>query len=92
MKWAGMYFVGFVILIGGILAALWKLGRSAAHRDDLDSDRRRDPDRHGDHDLGRQQRDQGKYPDRPEISGKQLVTPAASQPCLASMAVRRQRA
>ena len=26
MKWAGMYFVGFVILIGGGLAALWKLG------------------------------------------------------------------
>ena len=26
MKWAGMYFVGFAILIGGILAALWKLG------------------------------------------------------------------
>ena len=26
MKWAGMYFFGFVILIGGILAALWKLG------------------------------------------------------------------
>ena len=26
MKWAGMYLVGFVILIGGILAALWKLG------------------------------------------------------------------
>ena len=26
MKWAGMYFVGFVILMGGILAALWKLG------------------------------------------------------------------
>jgi hypothetical protein len=26
MKWAGTYFVGFVILIGGILAALWKLG------------------------------------------------------------------
>jgi hypothetical protein len=26
MKWAGMYFVGFVILIGGIFAALWKLG------------------------------------------------------------------
>jgi hypothetical protein len=22
MKWAGMYFVGFVILIGGVLAAL----------------------------------------------------------------------
>jgi hypothetical protein len=26
MKWAGMYFVGFVILIGGGMAALWKLG------------------------------------------------------------------
>ncbi len=26
MKWAGMYFVGFVILLCGILAALWKLG------------------------------------------------------------------
>jgi len=26
MKWAGMYFVGFVFLIGGALAALWKLG------------------------------------------------------------------
>ena len=26
MKWAGMYFFGFVVLIGGILAALWKLG------------------------------------------------------------------
>ena len=26
MKWAGMYFVGFVLLIGGVLAALWKLG------------------------------------------------------------------
>ena len=26
MKWAGMYFVGFVILIGGVLAALWKSG------------------------------------------------------------------
>ena len=26
MKWAAMYFVGFVILLGGILAALWKLG------------------------------------------------------------------
>jgi len=26
MKWAGMYFVGFVILVGGMLAALWKLG------------------------------------------------------------------
>jgi hypothetical protein len=26
MKWAGMYFVGFVILLGGLLAALWKLG------------------------------------------------------------------
>ena len=26
MKWASMYLVGFVVLIGGILAALWKLG------------------------------------------------------------------
>ena len=26
MKWAGMYFVGFVVLLGGLLAALWKLG------------------------------------------------------------------
>jgi hypothetical protein len=26
MKWAGMYFVGFVILVGGLMAALWKLG------------------------------------------------------------------
>jgi len=26
MKWAGMYLVGFIILIGGIGAALWKLG------------------------------------------------------------------
>ena len=26
MKWAGMFLVGFVILVGGLLAALWKLG------------------------------------------------------------------
>ena len=26
MKWTGMYLVGFVILLGGVLAALWKLG------------------------------------------------------------------
>lgn len=26
MKWIGTYLVGFVVLIGGILAALWKLG------------------------------------------------------------------
>jgi hypothetical protein len=26
MKWAGMYLFGFVLLIGGGLAALWKLG------------------------------------------------------------------
>jgi len=25
MKWTGAYFLGYVILIGGILAALWKL-------------------------------------------------------------------
>jgi hypothetical protein len=26
MKWAGMYLVGFIILLGGVLAALWQLG------------------------------------------------------------------
>ena len=26
MKWADMYFFGFVLFIGGVLAALWKLG------------------------------------------------------------------
>jgi len=26
MKWANMYLVGFIILMGGVLAALWKLG------------------------------------------------------------------
>lgn len=26
MKWAGLYFVGFVLMVGGVLAALWKLG------------------------------------------------------------------
>jgi hypothetical protein len=26
VKWAVMYLVGFVILIGGVLAGLWKLG------------------------------------------------------------------
>lgn len=26
MKWTGMFFVGYVILMGGILAALQKLG------------------------------------------------------------------
>jgi hypothetical protein len=26
MKWTGIYLLGYVILIGGILAALWKLG------------------------------------------------------------------
>lgn len=26
MKWAGMYLFGFVIVVGGIVAALWKLG------------------------------------------------------------------
>jgi hypothetical protein len=26
MKWAGMYFLGFVLLAGGILAALWQMG------------------------------------------------------------------
>lgn len=26
MKWAAMYLVGFIVLVGGLLAALWKLG------------------------------------------------------------------
>lgn len=26
MKWASMYLIGFMVLIGGVLAALWKLG------------------------------------------------------------------
>lgn len=26
MKWASMYLVGYVVLVAGILAALWKLG------------------------------------------------------------------
>ena len=26
MKWTGMYLVGFFIVLGGVLAALWKLG------------------------------------------------------------------
>jgi len=26
MKWVSMYLFGFLILIGGVLAALWKLG------------------------------------------------------------------
>ena len=26
MKWTGMYLLGYVIFIGGIIAALWKLG------------------------------------------------------------------
>jgi len=26
VKWAGMYLIGFIVLIGGLLAALWKIG------------------------------------------------------------------
>jgi hypothetical protein len=26
MKWAGMYLLGFVVLVGGLMAALWKMG------------------------------------------------------------------
>jgi len=26
VKWAGIYLVGFFILLGGVLAALWNLG------------------------------------------------------------------
>lgn len=30
MKWTGVFFIGFLILLGGVLAALWKLGVLAA--------------------------------------------------------------
>jgi uncharacterized membrane protein HdeD (DUF308 family) len=26
MKWTGIYLIGYIVLIGGILAALWKMG------------------------------------------------------------------
>jgi len=26
MKWTGMYLMGYVILMGGVLVALWKIG------------------------------------------------------------------
>jgi hypothetical protein len=26
VKWTGTYLVGFLVLLGGVLAALWKLG------------------------------------------------------------------
>jgi hypothetical protein len=26
MKWTGIYLIGYVILVGGLLAALWKMG------------------------------------------------------------------
>ena len=26
MKWTGMFFVGYIILLSGVLAAFWKLG------------------------------------------------------------------
>jgi hypothetical protein len=26
MKWTGLYLLGYVILLGGLLAALWKMG------------------------------------------------------------------
>ncbi|MDD5168648.1 MAG: hypothetical protein PHN75_07510 [Syntrophales bacterium] len=26
MKWAGIYLLGYVILVGGIFAAFWKMG------------------------------------------------------------------
>ncbi|MEO7795589.1 MAG: hypothetical protein ABIV06_12535 [Thermoanaerobaculia bacterium] len=26
MKWTGLYMLGFVIVVGGVLAALWKTG------------------------------------------------------------------
>jgi hypothetical protein len=26
MRWTGVYLIGYVVLIGGLLAALWKMG------------------------------------------------------------------
>ncbi len=26
MKWAGIYLVGYIVMLGGVLAALWKSG------------------------------------------------------------------
>ena len=26
MKWTGIYLIGYIILIGGLVAALWKMG------------------------------------------------------------------
>ena len=26
MKWVGIYLMGFIVLVAGVLAALWKLG------------------------------------------------------------------
>jgi predicted RND superfamily exporter protein len=26
MKWTGMYFIGFLVLLGGVLGAFWKMG------------------------------------------------------------------
>jgi hypothetical protein len=26
MKWTGMYMIGYVIFVGGLFAALWKMG------------------------------------------------------------------
>jgi len=29
MKWTGMYLIGYILFIGGVLAALWKMGALA---------------------------------------------------------------
>ena len=26
MKWTGMYLIGYIVFIGGVLAGLWKMG------------------------------------------------------------------
>jgi hypothetical protein len=26
MKWTGIYFLGFIVLVAGVLGALWKMG------------------------------------------------------------------
>ena len=67
MKWAGMYFFGFVILVGGVMAALWKLGILARIGTAWTLIGSRDRGWPRDHDCRRQQRHQGKHSDRPEV-------------------------
>ena len=53
MKWTGMYLIGYVILIGGLLAALWKIG-VGQHRCDMECDRHCNRNRYWHHARRRQ--------------------------------------